>query len=278
MVNLTDNFGWDIQQHPVSFVKEGEVITDNNFKVLSRSDNNQVLSVMSQKYCPMKTEEFENATKRMQEESGMKFMGFQEFNGGATLLSVLKNETPLSVNKYPIEDYLVMGTSFNGEQPFFIGTSTVLIRCQNQFSSIHVMSRTRHTKFSFERRETVLQSLSTYFNQRQQIYANFEKWQDIKVTEEQKLNFVNHVLMIPDLMPGDKELATRTLNRRQELLTDIENESKELGDNIFGLFQGLTKYTTHTLKTRKEAPFGNLIGTANDLNQRGYRYALAMAA
>ena len=84
--------------------------------------------------------------------------------------------------------------------------------------------------------------------------------------------------MIPDLMPDDKELATRTINRRQELLTNIESETKELGNNVFGLFQGLTKYTTHTLKTRKEAPFGNLIGTANDLNQRGYKFALSLAA
>lgn len=278
MIELKKNFGWEVETHPVSFVKESnEIVTDEGFKVLSRSDNNQVLSVMSDSYCPMTTQEFEKATERMLEESGMAFQGFQEFKGGNILLSILENNESMAVNGYPIKDYLILGTSFNGEQPFFIGTSTLLIRCQNQFSQIHKMSKARHTRFSFEKRETILQSLEAYFRTRKSIYANFEKMKNISVTEEQKLNFVNNVLLIPEVLP-EKGLATRTINRREELMTAINAESEELGNNVFGLFQGLTKYTTHTLKTKTEAPFGNLMGTANDLNQRGYRLALSMAA
>ena len=272
---FSEKFGWEIEKHPVSFERDGQLITDPNFLVLSRSDNDQVLSVMSKKYCPMTVNEFEEATQRMQEVSQMEFMGFQEFNDGKILLSVLKNGDPLSVNSYPIEDYLVMGTSFNGEQPFFIGTSTILVRCQNSFSQIHMMCRTRHTKYSFDRREIVLANLETYFKDRQRIYSNFELMEQVTFNEEQKRLFVNHVLSIPDIEP-EKGFATRTLNRRDELMACIEGETSELGNTVFGLFQGLTKFTTHSLTTKKEAPFANLIGTANDLNQKGYQYALAL--
>ena len=270
---FSEKIGWEVERHPVSFERNGKLITDPNFMVLSRSDNEQVLSVMSKKYCPMKVEEFEKATARMQEVSGMEMKGFQEFNDGKILLSILKNKEPLLVNSYPIDDYLVMGTSFNGEQPFFIGTSTILIRCQNSFSHIHPVSRIRHTRFSFERREEVLSGLETYLKNREGIYTNFARMQEVDIQEEDKELFVNQILPLPEGKTLE-EVSVRTLNRRASLMECIEGETSELGNNVFGLFQGLTKFTSHVFQAKKEAPFANLIGTANDLNQRGYRYAL----
>ena len=276
---FSEKFGWEIERHPVSFEREGTLVTDPNFQIISRNDNDKVLSVMSKKYCPMTVGDFEKTTERMQEMSGMEFQGYQEFNDGKILLSILKNNSPLEVNNFPIEDYLVMGTSFNGEQPFFIGTSTILVRCQNSFSQIHMMSRTRHTKFSPEKREAIMAGLETYFRNRAGIYTAFEDMQKIAVNDEGKLLFVNNILPLPVIEP-EKGYSARTLNRREELMKCIETETSELGNTAFGLFQGLTKFTTHSLKTKKEAPFGNLIGTANDLNQKGYKYCkgLLMAA
>ncbi len=270
---FNEKFNWEVERHPVTFERNGTLITDPNYMVLSRNDTNQVLSVMSKKYCPMPVSEFEDATFRMQEVSGMELMGFQEFNDGKILLSILKNGNPLEVNSYPIEDYLVMGTSFNGEQPFFIGTSTILIRCQNSFSHIHPFSRTRHTLHSFDRRETALKNLETYFTDRKHLYTKFEEMQMVQIDEEEKMLFVNKILPLPE-GKVEEEVSVRTINRRTSLMECIQGETGELGNNVFGLFQGLTKFTTHMLTTRKEAPFGNLIGTANDLNQKGYQYAL----
>lgn len=271
---FSKNFGWEIERHPISFEREGELITSPDFQILSRSDNNQVLSVMSKRYCPMSVNQFEEASEKMQKASGMELLGYQEFNEGRVLLAILKNGNPLEVNSYPIEDYLVLGTSFNGAQPFFIGTSTILVRCQNSFSQIHMLSRTKHTTHSYERRESVLNGLEYYFNSRKKLYSNLELMQNVPITDETKKIFVNSVLSLPNELP--EETSTRTLNRINELYGAIDGETSELGNNLFGLFQGLTKFTTHTLRTKNEAPFGNLIGTANDLNQKGYDFALSM--
>lgn len=272
-----ETFGWEIEQSPVILMKQGATIEDQNFKVISRNDNNKVLSVMSNKYCPISVTEFEKTTQRMQEMSEMELMGYQEFNDGKILLSILKNNSLSQVNSFPVEDYLILGTSYNGELPFFIGTSTILIRCQNAFSRIHMMSKTRHTKYSPDRRESIMNSLEVHFRNRKQIYQNFSEMHKVEVNEEDKIIFANKILSIPEIIP-EKGLATRTMNRKEELLRCIESETNDVGNSIFGMFQGLTKYTTHSLETRKVAPFANLIGTANDLNQKGYKHCLSMIA
>ena len=88
---FSEKFGWEIERHPVSFEREGTLVTDPNFQIISRNDNDKVLSVMSKKYCPMTVGDFEKTTERMQEMSGMEFQGYQEFNDGKILLSILKN-------------------------------------------------------------------------------------------------------------------------------------------------------------------------------------------
>ena len=264
------SLGWDISSFPVSIVKEsGEIITDPNFQTITRNDNDKILSVMSKKYNPMTVKEFEQATERMLDVSGMEFMGYQEFKEGGIILSCLKNQHPLQVNDYPIDDHLILGTSFNGDMPFFVGTSTILVRCQNAFSQIHIMSKARHTKFSPQKREQILCLLEDYIKDRERIYSSFEDMQKKEVSNVVVLDFVNNVLNIPSVLP-EKGLATRTINKRDELMSCIEGEMNDLGNNVFGLFNGLTKFTTHSLKTRTEAPFGNLIGTAADLNNKGF--------
>lgn len=277
--DFKENFGWEIETKPVSFLgNDGSIITDSNYKMVIRNDDQSVLSVMKKGYTPMSIGNFEESAYRMQEISGFSFMGFQEFMDGRITLAILKNnQESLKIGDFPIDDYLVMGSSFNGDKPFFVGTSTILIRCQNAFSRINKMESIRHTKNSPQKREVLFGYLKDYFESRKKLYSNMTNMLSVKADEAMKLNFVNKVLQIPTLEPG-KELHSRTRNRIEELVECIDSEMKDVGQNVFGLFQGVTKYTTHNLKSRVDSSFGNLLGTADLYNQRAYSLSTELLA
>jgi hypothetical protein len=51
----------------------------------------------------------------------------------------------------------------------------------------------------------------------------------------------------------------------------IDKECLALGDNLFGLFNGVTHYTTH-IKKAKETTFGNALGTLARINQDAFQF------
>lgn len=268
--DFIEKFSWDIETRPVSFQKNGHIITDDNYKLITRNDTDKVLSVMSKGYNPMTNQDFMESAQRMVEISGMPLVGFQEFMGGKVTLGILKNnqENFKIGSNYPIEDYLILGSSFNGEKPFFVGTSTVLIRCQNAFSRINIMETVRHTKNGPQRREILFKYLETYIKERTELYSKFNLMLEQGVKQVEKDIFIKQVLSIPILPMDGGDYHKRTQGRIEDLTNTINSEMGDLGDNVFGLFQGVTKYTTHCLKTKNVAPFGNLMGTANEINQR----------
>jgi hypothetical protein len=51
----------------------------------------------------------------------------------------------------------------------------------------------------------------------------------------------------------------------------IDKETLALGDNLFGLLNGITHYTTHVKKV-KETTFGNALGTLSRINQDAFQF------
>ena len=51
----------------------------------------------------------------------------------------------------------------------------------------------------------------------------------------------------------------------------IEREMKDLGNNAFGLFNGVTWYTSHEMRT-SDSVNSQISGTANLINQKAFRF------
>jgi hypothetical protein len=70
----------------------------------------------------------------------------------------------------------------------------------------------------------------------------------------------------------NKDNSLRTAHkRRDEMKESIQSEMKDLGKNAWGLFNGVTYYTSHRMR-RGNAGFGNTNGTAQQLNARAWEY------
>lgn len=274
---MENKLSFEISETPVLYNANGETITSKSHKAIIK-ENGALLSVMKSTYNPMKNEDFMESVNRMAEISGFEIAGYSEFKGGKTVLGHLKNNIEnFEIGGHKIKDYLVLGSSFDGTHPFFIGTSTILIRCTNAFSHISQVEKVRHTKSAPKKREELFQALQVYFSDRKKMYNSLEKMMKVKVDRSIIEAAKEYVFKLSkqDMLEGN--LSTRKTNQMEMVHLDILGEMHEVGGTAFGLFQGFTKYTTHTANQKDDNKvFGNIFGTVSEVNKRAYQFATSL--
>jgi hypothetical protein len=268
--DLDKELKWEIESKDIFTNTTSDFTTNWNqvhgYKAISRNDSGGILSVMKNSYSPMTNTEFLDTVSKIKEISGFQLAGFNEFKGGKKVLAFLENNREdFYIGGHKIKDYFLLGNSFDGSSSFFQGTSTVLIRCTNQFSKIETMTKIRHTKSIGRKLEEYYIYLDSYFNQRDELYKTFERAAEFKLTEELQEQMIKFVLGIKESL--DKELSAHKQNQIEMLRNNILSETKDLGENLWGAFNGVTKYTSHDLVS-KTPTFGNVFGIQADINNK----------
>ena len=70
------------------------------------------------------------------------------------------------------------------------------------------------------------------------------------------------------------EVSTRMKNQMSDFSADISQSIDEQGETLWALFNGVTRYTNHTQKT-KDKDFGLMFGKEAEINQKAYETMLS---
>jgi hypothetical protein len=107
----------------------------------------------------------------------------------------------------------------------------------------------------------------------------YKEFQSTPVTRKLADEMVKYILGVDRNMSikTDSELSTRSRNAMDSLYNHIEKETNQKGLNLFGLFSGVTSWTTH----EKSAPRREngreesmMTGTNYRTNEQGLEFAL----
>lgn len=74
----------------------------------------------------------------------------------------------------------------------------------------------------------------------------------------------------------NQEVSTRKASIHKEITSCIHRECFDIDNNLLGLFNGFTFFTSHVKKS-KEKVFGNAVGSMADLNTRAYQFCKELA-
>ena len=240
---------------------------------IKRNDTNEILAVVSERYSPVTNSAFERFVNRLSV-NDFSFEGFTEFKGGKVILAFLKNNHPgLKLNNFPVEEYMVIGNSHDGSKPFYIGTSSRLIRCMNQFSSTLKIFRKKHTSILDLDNFSVDETLASYLRGKTELYDSFIGMSDIKVSDKVVDELIRQVHL---RVSSDSRLDMGKIGKTPAMLrlrSSIEREMEALGDNLFGLFNGVTWYTTHELGSTIDL-IPRINTTAEIINQEAYQFCI----
>ena len=258
---------WDIIEKPI-FANNKQII---GYKSIFRSDNGNLLNIAKTSYTPTHNEKFIEVTEKLHEITGFPIQNYYEVDGGKKVLSFLECTESIQVCGHEFKDFLMIGNSFDGSTGFFIGNSNVMIRCKNRFSKNFRQLQVNHTKNNSLRVDGLVEYFDSFMNQRKQLFENMERFSDVKIDESIIKSLVERLAKMNEEERLGNEVSTRKSNIISNMNYSIQKECLDLGDNAFGLFNGITHYTTH-VKNAKNATFGNPFGTANELNQTAFKF------
>ena len=264
---MTDRLLWEVECKPI-YVPGQENIAS---KALVRSDNGKLLGIRSKHYYPVFNRDLEAIKERILSTDAFNFKGHQEFQGGKRILSFYENKRDnLKICGEDVKDYLIIGNSNDASSKLFVGTSSYMFRCENQFSEKIRAYERRHDRPFNIHEIRIEEIIETYELGRKDLYGKMEQLQSIEANME-----IIHALAVKLLKTetrtdriGTSEMIKNTPQHVQ-FLKCIETEIKDLGPTLWGVFNGVTRYTSNHLK-------GNPgFGVVNGLGERMNREAMS---
>ena len=260
------DINFEIVKSNIWYKNDAGIKESDKYLGLSRSDDNTLLAIMKSGYNPLSVRDFKDITNRLQVSSGFDFETYQEYKDGRVILGYLKNNASSNmVAGFPMKNYMVIGTSYDGTTSSFIGTSTIMIRCLNSFSQISQTNRIKHTASADVKIEELLKRIDVYFKETNDLYVTFNEWSGISIHRDE----IEELIAKITKLSSTEENSTRKLNQVAVIQQCMNREVDEMGSNLFGVLNGFTRYSTHEL-TNKYPTLGNVVGSGAVFNSRAF--------
>lgn len=243
---------WSVRTEELQ-TASGIVIPENI--AIIRNDTNTVLSVRGEGYQPYQNEEMAELLYRVSNKTGLQVHRGGFFGEGEKVFVQLKSDD-LKLGNDRIEGFLTGINSFDGSTSLAFGPSSLTISCRNTFFAAfrQMTTKIRHTKNMIIRVEDVCQKLESALKDEKEIFTNIVKLSETSFDQAVKDAVTRQLFKIPkDVALTDQEqISTRTRNQMERFYIDLNGELNEKGSNLWGLFSGVTKFTTHSLSTTKK--------------------------
>ncbi len=243
----SDNLNWTVRQEPVQ--TESGIVIPNQMAII-RNDTNVPLSVMASGYQPYQNHELIDLLERVSNQTGMEIKKSGSFGDGEKVFIQLKSND-LKLGNDRVEGYLTGINSFDGSTSLAFGPSNVTISCTNSFFAAFrgINTKVRHTKNMVIRIDDICKGLEGIVKEEKEMFDNIVKLSETRIGKnniDQVIRTLFNIDKNADLNKEDN-ISTVTLNKLSRFHVDLNGELQQKGDNLWGLFSGVTKYTTHSL-------------------------------
>ena len=190
-------------------------------------------------------------------------------------MAYLKNTDAQSPMGLKLGENFVIGNSHDGSTAFFMGITTQIYRCSNMFTQRNMQAKVYHRSDQEQRVREAVKTIDLYYDQQRNLYTQWEDLGSKNALPNDPATVVNGILGI-ETQEQINGLSTRKQNIREKMFASISREVKALGNNIFGIFNGITHYTSNVM-TQKNALYGNPFGRAAELNKKAFELCQGLA-
>jgi len=268
---FAEGLTWEVERStPYTRSVSGLYVPEEGYTALKRDDNGETLYITRKTYTETKNATFMDYTQRLSEASGFAIEGYAEFDGGKKVLAYLRS-TEDFLHKHlglKSESYFVWGNSHDGSTPLFGGGVDFILRCSNQYGRIMKGLKIRHTKNHDFRVEEFIRLIASFKVEKEQEALMFQKMDTIKIDSKILDSLANRLLKIDETKMKEGDILHPVTGRNKEaLMNSFIKETSDLGMTLFGAFNGITHYSTHTKKSTDA--YGNILGGNMKFNEQG---------
>ena len=221
-----------------------------NHRAIVREDTNTILSVRSENYHTFQNEELIELLDRVSNQTGLTICRGGMFKDGGRVYVQLKSDD-LKMGNDKVEGYLTGINSFDGSTSLAFGPSNVTISCMNSFfaSFRQIDTKVRHTAGMTIKIDDICRRLEGSLEEEKEMFKQIVELSETRFDDLIKDRVVRSLFDIkPEVNLRDEEaLSSRKFNQLSKFYVDLSGEIQQKGDNLWGLFSGVTKYTTHSV-------------------------------
>ena len=239
------NLNWTVRQEDLQTTSG---ISVPNKKAIVREDTNTIVGVHSDGYQPYQNYELMDLLHQVSGRTGLEVHKGGDFKGGGRIYVQLKGND-LKLGNDRIEGFLTGVNSFDGSTSLSFGHSNTTISCMNTFFRVMkgLQHKVRHTKSMSLKVEDICKSLDIVLEEEKQTFKYIVELSETRFDDLIKEKVTRKLFGIkPEFSLDSDELSTRTKNNLSRFYIDLNGEIQGKGDNLWGLFSGVTKYTTHS--------------------------------
>jgi len=241
------NLNWTVREESLT-TQSGIIIPKQ--KAIVRDDTNEVLSIHGEGYYPYQNHQLIELLDKVSQQSGLPIHRGGLFGNGEKVFIQLKSND-MKLGNDRIEGYITGINSFDGTTSLAFGPSNITISCQNTFFGAFrsMDTKVRHTKNMVMRVEDICRGLEKVIDEESKMFEDIKMLSETRMTKQNE-DWVTRTLfnIMKDVdMNNEEQVSSVTRNKLTRFYVDLNGELKEKGDNMWGLFSGVTKYTTHSM-------------------------------
>lgn len=266
--NLKPQINWDITETPIFNATGKEIYS---FKAINRNDNGRLLNICKKSYTPSSNSYFTDKVEEIANFTGFKLNGFEERKEGKQIVAYLENPEVIQIATEEHANFIVLGNSHDGSTSFFSGSGNIMFRCSNGLTVATAQAmKVLHRKNSKNRIDELANHYRKFKEETQKTKDIIESFEYVKMNEKQKQDFTRQLLEIAN---GINVFSPQKQKQMHLLSKSIELETDYFGNNLLGVFQGVTHYTSN-IREIQTPSFLNVLGSNADINRKALNLSL----
>lgn len=205
-------------------------------------------------------------------------------NEGRKVFMQLGIEGHSTVANDIIKRYITIIDSNDGTTSLSVGIGDLTMSCSNQFFKFYKQGQAkfRHSASLEHKIKEIPMLIETALSESLQQIELYNKLANHSISRDLADQMVKYLLGFDKVYTSVADLAeksTRSTNKMESLYNCIEGEINGKGQNVWGLFSGATKFTTHELSfpKRENGKLETIMtGTGYNLNQKALEFCTAL--
>jgi len=240
------NTNWNVSKIPLKAITNDEEVLHTETFGLFRSDNNNWLGSVGNRYEVMPNHELAEIMVGIQDRFGGEILGGQ-LQGGKKIYYQMTLPSERIGNDV-IKRNITCLNSHDGTSSIGFGSTNVVVSCSNMFHrAMKDLSKFRHTMSASERLAIAVDEFQKALDTDRALMDDFQKMSQIQIDETILEKVMGSVFNV-DMKSKVSDNSTRKRNQVSQFEVALAKETREKGGTLWGLFNAVTYYTNHLEK------------------------------